>query len=208
MNRTNDIIQKIENMSGTRNTYSIFFDWAKCTAYAIAQTVYYNTQREEECLNIIKSYNANDLQILTALLIETLDGYFFDVLGDIFMKLSCNSSKTGQFYTPYHISQMTASLFEYEEQEIMNEPSAGAGGLIIAVAEKMYKSGINYQNTLKVVAQDLDYISLYMCYIQLSIYGVDAKVIQCDSLNKTINMNYTEKDVLITPQHLINGGLW
>lgn len=208
MNRTNEIVSKIEKMSGTRNPYAIYFDWTKCTAYSIAQSVFFNQQREQEYLNIIKSYNPSDFVILTGLLSETLSEIFFDVLGDVFMKLSCNSSKTGQFYTPYHISQMAASFFEFEKQEIMNEPAAGAGGLIIAVAEKMKKSGINYQKKLKVVAQDLDYVSLYMCYIQLSLYGIDAKVIQCDSLKNEINIDYTKKDVLITPQHLINGGTW
>ena len=65
----------------------------------------------------------------------------------------------------------------------MHEPSTGGGGIIIAAAKVLKDRGLNYQKCLKVVAQDLDWKGVYMTYVQLSLLGIEATVIQGDSLS-------------------------
>ena len=89
----------------------------------------------------------------------------------------------------------------------MNEPSAGAGGMIIAAAQSMKEQGINYQKSLRVVAQDLDWNAFYMCYIQLSLLGIDAKCIQGDTLENKPYKTFNE-NVFLTPMYLLNGCIW
>ena len=45
-------------------------------------------------------------------------------------------------------------------------------------AKTMKRMGLNYQSKMKVVAQDLDWLSVYMTYIQLSLLGINAIVVQ------------------------------
>lgn len=64
----------------------------------------------------------------------------------------------------------------------VNEPSCGAGGNIIALAEVMKERGINYQQKLEVVCQDIDTKAVYMTYVQMCLYGIPAIVYQSNTL--------------------------
>ena len=126
------------------------------------------------------------------------------------MKSGCGNKQTGQFFTPYHLSYLTARLV-YDEQisklagsEILevNEPSSGGGGMIIAVAEVMKNQGVNYQKRLHIVAQDLDWNGEYMTYVQLSLLGIKAIVVQGDTLLEPYRIGYDESRVFRTPAEM------
>lgn len=209
MNYTKEIIKTIDRMSGSKSSFQVFCDWIKCTALSIAQSVYHSEKREQQFLEIIKEYPQDEFTKMTGMLTETFESEFGDVLGNLFMMSGWGNKNTGQFFTPYSLSVVCASTQKYSDTEIlkMNEPSAGAGGMIIAVAQSMKEQGINYQKNLRVVAQDLDWNAFYMCYIQLSLFGIDAKCVQGDTLeNKSFN-NFDE-NVFLTPMYMINGCVW
>lgn len=208
MDRSSEIIKKINYISGSISPYQVFADWLKCTALAIAQTVVFSKEREGQYLDTIKNYDASEFAKLAALLTETCECEFKDVLGSIYMSSGWGSKSTGQFFTPYSVSKAVAKLQKYDEPRIlMNEPAAGAGGMVIAVAETLKEKGVNYQRTLKVIAQDLEWTALYMCYIQLSLYGIDAKVVQGDTLQNEKVLSLS-RNVFLTPMYLINGCEW
>ena len=146
---------------------------------------------------------------MAAMLAETIESSTGDILGDLFMISGWGNKNTGQFFTPYSVSLAVAQLQSYENNEIvkMNEPSAGAGGMIIAVAQAMKEKGINYQKILRVIAQDLDLTAFYMCYTQLSLMGIDAKCVQGDTLQNKSFSNFDE-NVFLTPMYFINGCVW
>lgn len=50
--------------------------------------------------------------------------------------------------------------------------------MIIAFAKAMAEQGIDYGKCLKVVAQDLDWKGVYMTFVQVSLLGIDAVVVQ------------------------------
>ena len=209
MNYTKEIIKTIDRMSGSKSSFQVFCDWIKCTALSIVQSVYHSEKREQQFLEIIKEYPKDEFTKMTGMLTETFESEFGDVLGNLFMMSGWGNKNTGQFFTPYSLSLACASTQRYSDAEIlkMNEPSAGAGGMIIAVAQSMKVQGINYQKNLRVVAQDLDWNAFYMCYIQLSLLGIDAKCVQGDTLeNKSFN-NFDE-NVFLTPMYMINGCVW
>ena len=64
----------------------------------------------------------------------------------------------------------------------VNEPSCGGGAMIIAAAKVLQEHEINYQKAMDVVAQDLDWKGVYMCYVQLSLLGISAICVQGDTL--------------------------
>lgn len=211
MDRTKDIIKKIDSMSGSKSPYNVFTDWIKCTALAIMQSVWFSEDREQIYLDIIKDYNGRDFSDMCAWLSETIECKMTDVLGNLFMQSGWGNKNTGQFFTPYTLSLATADLVMTDlpdnEYITLNEPSAGAGGMVIAAAEIVKNSGRNYQKCLRVVAQDLDWNAFYMCYIQLSLYGIDAKVVQGDTLLDKPFKNF-DSNVFLTPMFMLNGALW
>ena len=72
--------------------------------------------------------------------------------------------------------------------------------MIIALATEMKRCGINYQRELEVVAQDLDWNCVYMCYVQLSLMGLRAVVVQGDTLTEPYSAETEETHKLYTPK--------
>ena len=72
--------------------------------------------------------------------------------------------------------------------------------MIIAAAKALSDSGINYQKHLEVVAQDLDWKGVYMTYLQLSLLGIKATVVQGDTLIEPFDPRKTDpRCILRTP---------
>lgn len=117
------------------------------------------------------------------------------------------SKSTGQFFTPFHVSEMVAraslrdSITPFDGKVVqLNEPSAGGGGFVIAAAKVMKENGINYHRYLDVVAQDLDWTAVYMCYLQLSLYGIKGLVVQGNSLQDPLEPNKEpNRRIMVTP---------
>jgi type I restriction-modification system DNA methylase subunit len=202
MNRKADIIKDINEIAGQYSAYQIFNDWIQLMALSISNSLAIIhdkvwKEREELYANTIKKYSDRDqikLHDLFGMLIETLDEGVDDVLGDVYMKGEMGSSVIGQFFTPFHISYLTARagidigrVKKSEEDIILNEPSCGGGGMILATAKVLQEEGINYQKRLRVIAQDLDWKGVYMSYVQLSLLGINAVCYQGDSLSDSIN---------------------
>lgn len=211
MDKTKDIIKIINSLSGSKSSLQVFNDWIACVAFSISQSCIKNEKRESRYLDITKEYTNRELfqfSKMASMLTETFETNFCDVLGNLFMLSGWGNKSTGQFFTPYSVSLAVAQLQQYDKPiTTMNEPSAGAGGMIMAVCQAMKEKGINYQKRLRVVAQDLDMTAFYMCYVQLSLIGADAKCIQGDTLE---NKHFSDWDdnVFLTPMHFINGCVW
>lgn len=209
MDRTKEIIKAINSLSGNKSPYQVFSDWIKCAALSISQSCLKIKKREQQYIETIKEYPAQEFSKMAAMLAETIESFPGDVLGNLFMASGWGNKNTGQFFTPYSVSLAAARLQSYENNKTvkMNEPAAGAGGMIIAVAQAMKENGINYQKQLRVIAQDLDLTAFYMCYTQLSLMGIDAKCVQGDTLENQTFSNLDE-NVFLTPMYFINGCAW
>lgn len=111
-----------------------------------------------------------------------------DILGTIFEKLQLNNKV--QVFTPNHICELISNICinNYnttpENSEIINllEPCCGSGRMILNYVKELSKKRYNYQGKLLVTAIDIDILCVYMTYIQLSLYGITAKVIHGNSL--------------------------
>ena len=180
------IIKTIQSMAGKYGVYEIFADWVKIMALSMAQAVQFKDFREREYCETIKRYDVAEQEKLfemIAWLVEWADVEYYDMLGYIYMHLELGSKKAGQFFTPYNICQLMAKMQKFDTgKTLVNEPTCGAGGNIIALAEAMKQHGINYQQNLKAVCQDIDVKAVYMTYVQLTLYGIPAIVYQTDTL--------------------------
>lgn len=213
------IIDSIERLSGKYAPYQIFTDWIAMSALAIQNSCKLIKdklwlQREEMYKTIAAKYSHDELthfSDMTGALSLLLEDRFYDYLGEIYMKSGCGSKNTGQFFTPYHLSYLTAkicltaNLVEMTDAQgniEVNEPSTGGGGMMIAVAQVLKESNIDYQRRLHVIAQDLDWNGVYMTYIQLSLLGVKAIVVQGDTLAEPYHRGYEERRIFRTPAEM------
>lgn len=211
MDRKKDIIKCINSISGKYSSYEVFSDWIKCSSLFISNSLelFHGKvwkDRERAYIDSITRYNENEQKMFSEMflmLAETLEFKMSDVLGEIYMDSGMGSKAAGQFFTPYHISYLTAKLSMPEPDELglyhINEPSCGGGGMIIAVAQALMENGVNYQSKMRVVAQDLDWKGVYMCYLQLSLLGINATVVQGDTLAEPYKTGYPPERVLYTP---------
>jgi hypothetical protein len=120
------------------------------------------------------------------------------------------NDRTGQFFTPYHLSRMMAMMTVGVDHEAIRrdgfiracEPAVGAGGMVIAVAESMQEAGLNYQETLHFTCVDIDPVCVHMAYLQLSLLHIPALVVHGNSLSMEVwGMWYT-------PAHILGGWKW
>lgn len=211
MNFREEIIDRLNKISGKYSMYEVFSDWIRCCAIAISNStelIRGNVwqDREKAYRDTMNRYTENEQQLfyeMFGLLTMALEEDTEDVLGKIYMESGMGSKATGQFFTPYHLSKLCAAVAVHELDRdgkyIINEPSCGGGGMIIAAINELKKKGINYQKDVKVVAQDLDWKGVYMCYLQLSLMGVRAVCVQGDTLERTYQKGYPPDRVMYTP---------
>ena len=217
MNKIKKIIGLIEEISGSYSGHQIFVDWCAMTAISISNACTLETSdefklREDVYKHIIGKYQRNDLEKfaeMTALLVLELEENPRDVLGEIYMQGSFGNKSTGQFFTPYNLSQLLAALTADESNRAQDgkiqicEPSCGGGGMIIAAAMELKSKGYNYQDELEVVAQDLDWNCVYMCYVQMSLLGISAVVVQGDTLCEPYSKDTPKQRVKDTPKQRV-----
>ena len=144
---------------------------------------------------------------MLALIVSALENEFQDFLGQVYMSLKIGSTINGQFFTPYCVSKMMSEINFIEVEEklkandfiTVSDPCCGSSGMIIAFAETMKNNNCNYQKQLFVEVIDIDEMCFMMSYIQLSLYGIPARVMLGDSLA------WKFQRVLYTPFYFLSG---
>ena len=191
-----EIVKIITSMSGKYAPSLIFEDFVKMVAISLSNST--------DIIHTKVWKNSKFIKIL-GILVNLFNEDIYDYLGEIYMKCQMGNSRTGQFFTPFNLSELTAKLSIDDLEKIkkssdimtLNEPTCGGGGLILAYLKILKDNNINYQKRVKIVAQDLDFRCVYTTYIQLSLVGARAKVIQGDTLAEP---NVKEKNcIFYTP---------
>lgn len=119
--------------------------------------------REERYLQIIRNCKLPDQSMLKKYFAKIYaqlnsviydDEKFNDNLGELFMRCDLGNKNTGQFFTPYHISEFMAratleeSLIKEkaEKDDILtiSDFCCGGGGLLMAALDVLKKLGVNY----------------------------------------------------------------
>ena len=221
-----ELIKLIEKAARTTSTWNVFNDFITVSAlslsnssdsYHIANSEKVWYEREQRYLKTINKYDENTRPLfpqmfaeLVAELQNAATSHYTDVLGEIFHELEFHNKWAGQFFTPQHISDLMALMTINSETTAkaikergfitVNEPCCGAGSLVIGAINAMREMKLNPSKQMLVVANDIDERCVMMCYIQLSLYGVPAVVIQ----QNTITMQ-TYGSPWYTPVFIFNG---
>lgn len=195
---TNEIAKVLNRIQGHDN-YTVIRDFFEISAIAVRNNVDYGKERdsyEQRYLAIIKKYRKEDLDVFMGWIDKAMNGDipFRDFAGEIYMDSGTSNKKSGQFFTPYHVSKLMAEcnfdkdklkaeIAEDPDRVItIAEPTCGAGGLIVAAIDVLKDAGINYAWNAFVDCGDIDARCVHMTYLTLSLLGVPAVVRRGDAL--------------------------
>lgn len=192
-------VTKFEMLSGRYSVRQIWDDWIVMSAISIANSCAPNGEREKRYLAIAEKYKPNELLSFSELFADmtlSLDADpDQDFLGEMYMAVGMGSSVAGQFFTPYHVCELLANFtnlpnirkqIEKDGYAMVNDCACGAGATLIAAANACRKAGINYQRDVVFVGQDIDFICVCMCYLQLSLLGCPGYVILGNTLAEPV----------------------
>lgn len=187
-----------ETLCMRHDRYSIFSDFVKMCAISIYNVFANNQEMENDYLRTINSYQKDEQELFTKMFGELIlmyenAGEITDILGPLYEQEHLADNHLGQFFTPSHISDLLAKITIEDENSIkniikekgfitLNEPTCGAGGMVLSFAKALKNRNINYQQNLLVEAADISNVCAYMTYIQLSLYGIPAVVFCRDTI--------------------------
>lgn len=196
-------LKLLESVDNRYTPVQVFTDFVTLSAISISNSLTPNKALEDEYNSIAAKYSADGLSKFAEMLAvtaEALEEKYCDFLGECFSELGATNAKTGQFFTPYSLSKLSAlATFDASKEfQKINEPACGSGSMIIAMCEVMQEHNYNYQTNALFIAQDIDYRCGYMCYVQLSLLGVPAIV----NIGDTLKVEVWQE--LHTPVYVFN----
>lgn len=209
-----DLGKLMRQAAGRRNLYDVFSDFCEMAAISISNAVDLRARdaREARYMQIVKRYEPHEVALfpqMLAALVDRMEGPPDDVLGRLFSELELHNAARGQFFTPYSVCQLMASinikpddLRQHIEQRgyvTIMEPAAGAGAMVIAFADMMRQAGHNPQTQLHATLQDIDSRAVHMAYLHLSLLHIPAAIV----LGNTLACECRE--VWYTPAHILGG---
>ena len=196
--RLKSIVKLFESCRYKHDLYTVFGDWCETSAIALSNAVDLAPaeKREARFQEIAGKYGSEAMGTFSKIMGEVvmaLEDRPHDVLGATFNALELHNKARGQFFTPYPVCQLMARIVAGSPDDMQKmiaergfmlaqEPAAGSGAMIIALAEAILEAGINYQQCLHVTAVDIDPRAVHMAYIQLSLLHIPATIIVGDSL--------------------------
>lgn len=140
---------------------------------------------EDEYLRIIEPYKANNtLKYFPELLAEMVvymeenkdSSQGNDLLGEFFQQ-EITKGRNGQFFTPFHITDMMTQMAKGEETKSMNvlDPACGSGRMLLAFGKQSVIPHCYY-------GADIDPLCAKMTTINLFLNGLMGEVICADAL--------------------------
>lgn len=212
-NHQAELVKLLRAVAQRHGLWQVFRDFVAMSALALSNAVDRRQfdGREAEYLEIVGRYSRDEAHELAhglAYVVMALEVGHRDFLGSLFMSLELGDAWRGQFFTPYEVSFLMASMLMGDVQpEIerkgfvtVNDPCIGGGAMVIAAAHALQKAGFNYQTQMHAVAADIDIVAVHMAYVQLSLLHIPAVIYHANSLSMEV------RSVWRTPAHVL--GFW
>lgn len=209
-----ELAKLLRELAYRHGLWQVWKDFVALSALSISNAVDRRqwTAREDEYLKIVGRYTKEEAEGMAqglALVTLGLEVGMSDFLGSLFMALELGDAWKGQFFTPYEISRLMASMTmgdkggpEIQERGFVtvSDPCIGGGAMVIAAAHALLDQGINYQQCMHAVACDIDIVAVHMAYIQCSLLHIPAVIYHSNSLTLKVWSEWK------TPAHVL--GFW
>lgn len=149
-------------------------------------------QRENEYLQEIKRWKPSEQKLFAeafGLLVNEMEEGkpYADLLGPLYMEWGGGSN--GEFYTPWDVCRLMAKVTVGDLDPnrwrplTINEPCCGSGSMILATASHFKESGLNPTHKMLVTAQDVSAHACNMCFVNLALWMIPARVICGNTLS-------------------------
>ena len=194
-------------------------DFIVMSACAMSNTVdksHYD-EREKRYLETINKYEKSQQHIFPELYADVVmaldENPEQDFLGRMFMDLHLDYEELKQIFTPYHVCQLMADVTmgdlvqQVEEQGYVsiNDCCCGAGANLIAAINSarhmLEDAGLNFQNHILVIGQDIEELVALMCYIQISLLGVAGYIKVGNALTEPMTSDDSMENYWFTPMY-------
>ena len=219
-----DFLKLFNELTYCRSGWQVWEDLVTVMACSLSNSVdrteKHFEKREKQYEQAIKSLGGVDkpAQMFAVLVNAFEENPYQDFLGKLYMNLNLGSHWHGQFFTPYHVCDCMARMM-IENQDVKREieqkgyvsicdPCVGGGAMLIAAASTFSRLGINYQESVVFVGQDLDPVVAKMAYIQLSLLGCPGYITVANTLTDPqrgqvlFPQEHEHQDVWITPMFM------
>lgn len=199
----NKILKTIQRLGERHSVWNVFSDFVELGALCIANSVDKRSEvwdkREKLYLDTIGKYRPEEQKLFPEMFADLVEALEYeltwrnapaDVLGTLFHELELHNKYKGQFFTPQNVCDMMGAITFGDGSELFKdnsfislcEPCCGSGAMIFGFARAMMEKDFNYCTQLVVDATDIDLKCVYMCYLQLALYGIPGVVIHGNTL--------------------------
>lgn len=183
--------KKLRGLSGRFHTWEVWSDFVVMFAAALSNAfdAAHFEEREKMYRGIVEKYNDKERAVFAELVADVAAAFEAnpeqDFLGSVYMELELGNHWIGQFFTPYDVCKCMANITAAGAADeirskgyiTVNDCACGAGATLIAalnqIDAELTKAGspLRWQDHVLVAAQDIDFTTGMMCYIQLSLLG-------------------------------------
>lgn len=197
-----EFLELFRGLCDTRSSWQVWADLMSAIACSLSNVGEKNLKRHaerekeyEDCIKRLGGSNEIAAKIFAVITVALDKNPEQDFLGKMYMQLNLSNHWKGQFFTPYDVCRMMAKMNigpetveEVDKRGYLSvaDPACGAGAMLIAAANAFEIHGINYQQNVIFVAQDIDRVVAQMCYIQLSLLGCAGYVVVADSISNPV----------------------
>ena len=166
------------------HTWDLYRNWLEAVWAFLNAT--HDPEGYKACLDRYSYDEGAEFARLLGLYINAVEqAPFRDILGELFMRLDVNSANAGQYFTPWNIAVMMASMQfdagQFEQTAARKgvvsvcDPACGSGVMLLAFASVVHAAlGRAGLSRLELYGQDIDIRCVNMCRIQLRLNGLDA----------------------------------
>jgi len=196
MELANTFIKKLSNLEPSKTPQEKFRDFIELAYCAFAKRTAAPEDKESleaRYMQIVGTYRDKDaVRSYPELIGMVYQGVqSCDFLGAVAGELGALNGAQGQFFTPFEVSRMMAEMTISDHEPTIQkrgyltvqEPAAGAGGMILALAQTMQRRGHDPASQLFVCAIDISAQCYWMTYLQITLAGIPAQVIRGNSLS-------------------------
>ena len=128
---------------------------------------------------------------MMALAIQAISGGGIDFFGQVAAEIGALDAGLGQFFTPYEISRLIAEMslgdaagqIEAQGFITVSEPAAGAGGMVLALADALEAQGFDPALHIWIEAVELSRSTFHMAYVQINARGIAGRVVNGNSIS-------------------------
>jgi hypothetical protein len=196
-----NFVKELSRLDSSKTVTEKFRDFCELAYCAYAKLTAINEEQanalENRYMQIVSTYPDKDtIRAYPALIgqayIAVNQGE--DFLGHVAAEIGALDVRAGQFFTPLHVCQLMAEIGLVEAGSLimnqgfitLNEPTAGAGAMVLAAADVLERQGFDPRIHLIVKAQDISQLCFHMCFLQLTFRAIPALVERANTLSMEV----------------------